>query len=111
LELDLVTELDEARDQMLDPELDGAAVKVVGAEVMVNGAVLEHVIDRRQDRGGHSADCLLRPTSVAELMELGPVTGFGPILSALEQRTLLALNHLSDRRALQHVVLEGCCSS
>src|SRR3984893_19261125 len=58
---------------MLDPDLGGAAVEVVGAEVVVHGAVLQHVIDRRQDRGGHGADCLLRPAPAAELMELGSV--------------------------------------
>jgi len=43
LELDLVTELGEARDRLLDPELGRAALEVVGAEVVVRGAVLEHV--------------------------------------------------------------------
>src|SRR5712671_7773940 len=58
---------------MLDPDLGGAAVEVVGAEVVVHGAVLQHMIDRRQDRGGHGGDCLLRAAPAAELMELGSV--------------------------------------
>ena len=73
MELGLVTELSEPRDQLLDPDLGRTALEVVGAEVVVRGAVLEHVIDRRRERGGNGADCFLRRAPAAEPMELGTV--------------------------------------
>ena len=44
MELNLVTELGEASDRMLDPDLCGAAVEVVGGKVVVHSAVFQHVI-------------------------------------------------------------------
>jgi hypothetical protein len=44
---------------------------VVGAEVPVGGAVLEHAVGGGEDRGGHRADRLLRPAAGAQAVELG----------------------------------------
>ena len=44
---------------------------MVGAEVLVEGAVAEHVVGGGQDRGGDGTDGLLGATSVAQALELG----------------------------------------
>ena len=49
----------------------GAAVEVIGAEVLVEGAVLEHVIGGAQDGGGDRADGLFGASTGAEAVELG----------------------------------------
>jgi len=48
----------------------GAAVEVVGPEVLVQGAILQHVIDGCQYLGGDRADGFLRFTSCPQTMEL-----------------------------------------
>jgi len=45
-------------------------IKVSGSELLIECAVFEHVIGRREDRGGNRADCLLRPASSAQPHEL-----------------------------------------
>jgi len=47
------------------------AAEVVGAEVLVEGAVTEHVVGGGQDRGCDSADRLLGSTPVTQALELG----------------------------------------
>jgi hypothetical protein len=49
----------------------GTAVEVIGAEVVVLIATLEHVISSREDRSGHGADRLLGSASRAHAVELG----------------------------------------
>ena len=61
----------------------GAAVEVTGAEILVEGAVLEHVIDGGQDRGGERADGFLGAAWGAQTIELrleiaGPSCGRRP---------------------------------
>ena len=46
-------------------------VEVVGAEILVERAVLEHVIDGAQEGGGDSADRLFRAPAGFEAVELG----------------------------------------
>src|SRR5437764_9842858 len=46
------------------------SAEVFGAEVLVEGAVSEHVIDRSQDRGRDGADRLLGSAPVAQALEL-----------------------------------------
>src|SRR5215468_6299898 len=82
---------------MLDPYLGGAAVKVVGAKVVVHRAILQHVIDRRQDRRGHGADCLLRPAPGAEPIELGLIVA---VLLALGRPGALDEHRLEPRSTL-----------
>jgi hypothetical protein len=45
-------------------------IKVSGPEVLVECAVFEHVIGRREDGGGNGADRFLRPASSAQSHEL-----------------------------------------
>jgi hypothetical protein len=40
-----------------------------GAEILVEGSVLEHVVDSGQDRSGHGADRFLRAASSLEAEE------------------------------------------
>src|SRR4051794_41475376 len=70
-ELDGVAEVREPADEPSGLDLLGAAVEVVGAEVRVDGAVLEHVVGRGQDRGRHRTDRLLRPAAGAQAVVLG----------------------------------------
>src|SRR5437763_509928 len=51
----------------------GALIEVVGAEVLMNGSVLEHVVDCSEDRSGHGADSLLRAAFAFQPVELRPV--------------------------------------
>jgi hypothetical protein len=60
LELDGEAELGEASDQPAGFDRSWTSIEVAGAEVVVFGAVLEDVIDRREDRGCDGADGLLR---------------------------------------------------
>src|SRR3954468_595105 len=54
-ELDGVAEVGEPADEPPGLNFPGTPVEVVGAEVPVGGAVLEHVVGRGQDRGRHRA--------------------------------------------------------
>src|SRR5260221_11679654 len=70
LELDLVAELGKLSDEPLGSDFDGAVIEVSNAEVLVLGAVLEHVVDGGEQRGGDGADRLLRSASAAQSVEL-----------------------------------------
>src|SRR4051794_41595367 len=70
-QLDGVAEVGEAADEPPGLDLLGAAVEVVGAEVRVDGAVLQHVVGRGQDRGRHRT----RPLSSARGGRAGGGTG------------------------------------
>jgi hypothetical protein len=48
----------------------GAAVEVVGTEIVIEGAVLEHVVGGGEDRGGDGADRLFGAAPRAQAMEL-----------------------------------------
>jgi len=72
-------------------DFGSGAVEVIGTEVLVEGAVAEHVVGSGEDRGGHCADSLLRPTAVTQALELGlQVAGLlaGGHPGALHQRGL-----------------------
>src|SRR5262249_57196793 len=56
LKLDGEAELGKLGKQTLGFELGRAAVEVGGAEIAVFDAVLEHMIDRREERAADSAD-------------------------------------------------------
>jgi hypothetical protein len=45
---------------------------VVGAEILVEGAVAQHVVGGGQDRGGDGADGLLGSAPLAQALELRP---------------------------------------
>src|SRR5258708_21479983 len=46
-------------------------MEVIGTEISVEGAILEHVIDRREERGGDGTDRLLRAAPALQTQELG----------------------------------------
>src|SRR5881394_2335968 len=79
------------------------AIEVVCAEVVVLGAVLEHVIDGGKDRGGDGADGFLRTTPVTQANELSLIVAAlladgGP--SALDQHRLEPGRALAQARGL-----------
>ena len=57
--MDGITEIVESRDKASGLSGFGSAVEVIGAEVLVEGAVREHVVGSGQDRGGYGADGFL----------------------------------------------------
>ena len=46
---------------------------MIGAEVLMLGAILQHMVDRREHRGGDGANGLLRSALGTEPLELRPV--------------------------------------
>lgn len=53
---------------------------MVGAEILVEGAVAEHVVDGRQERGGDGSDGLLGCATVTQALELSlQVRGVGAL--------------------------------
>src|SRR3954447_19025169 len=100
-ELDDVAEVGEAADEPPGLHLPGAAVEVVGAEVRVDGAVLQHVVGGGQDRGRHRAHRLPRPAAGAQAVVLGlqvarPLPARRP--GALHQRGLEPRRALAQAR-------------
>jgi len=73
LEGDVIAELGDLSDEALDLRLRRSAVEVGDAQILVEGSVLEHVIDGGQDRSGHGADGFLRAAPRLQAEELGPV--------------------------------------
>ena len=49
----------------------GPFVEVIGAKVLVQGSILQHVIGRRQDRSGDGPNRLFCPAPGSEAMKLG----------------------------------------
>src|SRR3954449_5064641 len=96
-QLDGVAEVGEAADEPPGLHLLGAAVEVVGAEVPVGGAVLQHVVGGGQERGRHRARRLLRAATAAQAVVLGlQVAG----LLAARRPGALDEGGLQPRRAL-----------
>src|SRR5215210_271329 len=69
--LDRVAEGGEMPDEARRPVALGPAVEVVGAEILEEGAVWEHVVGGGQDGGGDGADRLFRAAAGAQALELG----------------------------------------
>ena len=57
-------------DEAVFLPLLGTGVEVVGAEVLIHGSVLEHVIDGREDRSRDGDDRLLGATPGSDAVEL-----------------------------------------
>ena len=74
LQLDLEAELGELREQALGLGFGGTAIEVGTAEVAVEGAVLDHVIDGGEERGGDGADGFLRPAPALQPEELSCIS-------------------------------------
>jgi hypothetical protein len=103
LECDLLTELGDLPGEALGFGLGGLAVEVVGAEVLVEASILEHVIDGGQDRCRDGADRLLRAVSGLQAEELGPVVAaLRPLgrSGALDERGLQPGGALAQSRSL-----------
>ena len=73
LKFDLETVPAELPDALAGPGLDRTLFEVVGAKVLMGSTILQHVIDRGEQRGGYGADCHLRPAFSAQPVERCPV--------------------------------------
>src|SRR3982074_700276 len=71
LKLNLEAKSGELGNQALGLGFGRTAIEVVGPEVVVFGAVLEDVVDRREDRGGDGTNCFLRSAPGLQPEELG----------------------------------------
>src|SRR5882762_3727456 len=71
LKLNLEAKSCELGNQALGLAFGRTAIEVVGPEVVVFGAVLKDVVDRREDRGGDGTDGFLRSTPALQSEELG----------------------------------------
>jgi len=69
-----------------------------GTEILELGAVLEHVVDRGEERGRDGADCLLWSTSRGETIELGIEVAAFLRLAAQAHWTNRVLSHRSSLR-------------
>src|SRR5882724_13702227 len=69
VDLDMITEVCELFDETVGLGLFRAAIEVVGAKILIEGPVFEHVIDGGEHRGGDGADRLLRPVAALEATE------------------------------------------
>ena len=73
LKLDLEAELAELADEAPGPDLDGALFEVVGTKILVGGTILQHVVDRGEQRCGDRAGGDLLASFAAYPMEQRPV--------------------------------------
>jgi hypothetical protein len=69
-ELDIEAKLCELVEEAFGPDFLRAAIEMIGTEIFELCAVLEHVVDRREERGSDRADCLFWPKSAGETIEL-----------------------------------------
>ena len=75
LQFDGKTEIGETLDEAMGLRLGAAAREVIGAEIFIQRAVLEHVVSGGEDRGGDGADRLLGAAPSAQPHELRPQVG------------------------------------
>jgi hypothetical protein len=71
LKLNLKSKSGELGNQAPGLAFGGTAIEVIGAEVVVFGAVFEDVVDGREDRGGDGTNCFLRSAPGLQPEELG----------------------------------------
>ena len=65
-----MTEFVETSDEVPGLNGFGPAVEVVGPEIVVEGAMLEHMVGSGEDRGGAGPDRLFRAVSGVQALEL-----------------------------------------
>lgn len=97
--MDIEAEIFQTVDEALDVPGSGPFVEVIGAEILVAGSVLEHVIYGGEQRGSHRANGLFGSTAGAQAMILRlKVAAFGAGRSpgALDQ------DRLQPGRPLSH---------
>ena len=68
--MDGIAEFLETREEAPGLHGFGPAVEVVGTEIVIEGAVLEHMVGGGEDRGGEGADRLFAAAPRAQAMEL-----------------------------------------
>ena len=95
-ELDLEAELGDLGSEAFGFDVDRAAIKVVGTEVLVFGAILQHVVDRGEQRSRHGAHRFLRAVPAAQAVELRLVIA---VLLARRGETALDQQRLEPGRA------------
>src|SRR4051794_21552385 len=103
LELDSEAELFETCNQPTRFNLDRPAVEIRNTEVVVFSAILEDMIDRREDRSGDGADGFLRATLGLQPEELGSIIAvFGALggPGALHEHRLEPRGSLAQARSL-----------
>jgi len=67
--LDCKSEVLEAVDEPVDLLFCAPFVEVIGAEVVIEGAVGQHGVDYSQDRGGESGDRLFGAAACAQAVK------------------------------------------
>lgn len=76
--MDIEAEVLQTVDEALDVPSPGALVEVIGAEILVAGSVLEHVIDGGEQRGSDRANGFFGSAAGAQAMILRlKVAAFG----------------------------------
>src|SRR5262249_32299481 len=71
-----VAQVSQALDESVFLLLLGSSIEVICAELLVEGSVLEHVIDGREDRRRDGQDGLLGTAPCSDAVELGLEVGF-----------------------------------
>ena len=71
LDRDCIAEVGQTFDQALFLSISGTSIEVVAAEVLVQRAILEHVVDGSKDRGRDGHDRLFGATPGFDAVELG----------------------------------------
>ena len=82
---------------MMGFDFDWPPIEVAGPEVVVFSAVLQHVVDRREDRCGDGTDGFLRSAFGLQAEELGSVVA---VLFALGSPGALDKHRLEPGRSL-----------
>src|SRR6516162_3967371 len=67
----VVAKVGQALDQAFGLLAFGSGLKVIGAEVLIQGSILEHVVDRGEDGGSDGHDRLLGAAPRLDAQELG----------------------------------------
>src|ERR1700741_4310953 len=101
LNLEGEAQVGELGNEPLGLEFGWAAVEVVRAEIVVRDTIFQHVIDRREERGGDGADGLLRAALALHSEELGSVvTALFPLgrPGALDEHSLEPRRSLAQTR-------------
>ena len=64
-ELGIEAKVCKLSDETLGPHVLRTAIEMIGTEILELRAILEHVVDRRKERGRDRAGCLLRTSAPA----------------------------------------------
>src|SRR5882762_3852045 len=70
LDFDSIAKVFKALHQALGLRDLGTAVEMVGTEILIDGSVLEHVVDGGENGGGNGTDGFLRPAAATQAQVL-----------------------------------------